>query len=309
MPSVTTSTLGAAERGQVVVGHQHALAAHAVARRQLAPQLGVGHLVLRGGAGPGAGPSASRAGGGSRARSSRAPSRCPARMSSWAAGSARYSRRSQRLERPVGPRQDPRRRALEEVQPPDARLDLRDELDRRRARADHGHALAARSWSWSHVAEWKVVPSKRSRPGRSGIDGSLRAPVPEHERLGGQRALRGLEAPALDVLVPLGVEQLVAEADVRQDPVALARSRAGRPRSPAGARRCASSRGSARRRTSTGARARRRRSRGRCCRATCRRRRRPARGRRSRRCPRLRRRMAMPSPAKPLPTMATRTSC
>lgn len=35
-----------------------------------------------------------------------------------------------------------------------------------------------RSWSWSHRAEWKTVPSKVSRPGRSGYFGSHSGPVP-----------------------------------------------------------------------------------------------------------------------------------
>jgi hypothetical protein len=46
------------------------------------------------------------------------------------------------LERPVAVRDDPRRRALEDVQLLDLRLDLRDELNCRRARPDYGHALA-----------------------------------------------------------------------------------------------------------------------------------------------------------------------
>ena len=33
-----------------------------------------------------------------------------------------------------------------------------------------------RSWSWFQCAVWKVVPSKRSRPGRSGTHGSLSRP-------------------------------------------------------------------------------------------------------------------------------------
>ena len=34
----------------------------------------------------------------------------------------------------------------------------------------------ARSWSWSQRAEWKVVPAKLSRPGRSGTSGSDSGP-------------------------------------------------------------------------------------------------------------------------------------
>ncbi len=36
----------------------------------------------------------------------------------------------------------------------------------------------ARSWSWFHSAECHVSPSKRSMPSSSGIDGSLRPPMP-----------------------------------------------------------------------------------------------------------------------------------
>ena len=151
---------------------QDALAADAVGRRQLA-------RAARG-RGPGA------AGGAARARSapahdaagateaeherSRAPSRCRARMSALRGREARgSSRRSQPLQRAVGARHDPRRRALEEVQPPDLRLDLRARTGspRRRCRSTATRS-PSRSWSWSQRAEWKVVPSKRSRPGQVG---------------------------------------------------------------------------------------------------------------------------------------------
>src|SRR3954462_9611767 len=79
----------------------------------------------------------------------------------------------------------------------------------------------SRSWSWSHVAEWKVVPSKRSRPGRSGDRRRAERAGPEHEDPRGQLAAGGLDAPALRVLIPRRVEQLVAEAHVRHDPVVL----------------------------------------------------------------------------------------
>jgi hypothetical protein len=36
-----------------------------------------------------------------------------------------------------------------------------------------------RSWSWFQRAEWKVVPSKESRPGIGGIEGRLSCPNPE----------------------------------------------------------------------------------------------------------------------------------
>jgi hypothetical protein len=34
-----------------------------------------------------------------------------------------------------------------------------------------------RSWSWRQREEWNVVPANRSSPGRSGTDGSDKAPV------------------------------------------------------------------------------------------------------------------------------------
>lgn len=38
--------------------------------------------------------------------------------------------------------------------------------------------LPARSWPWSHRAEWKVVPSKFSRPGTAGTFGVCSGPIP-----------------------------------------------------------------------------------------------------------------------------------
>jgi len=34
------------------------------------------------------------------------------------------------------------------------------------------------SWPWSQRAEWKILPRKRSRPGTSGMRGSLSGPTP-----------------------------------------------------------------------------------------------------------------------------------
>jgi hypothetical protein len=39
--------------------------------------------------------------------------------------------------------------------------------------------LPRRSCSWSHCAVWNAAPAKLSRPGISGIEGSLRPPIPE----------------------------------------------------------------------------------------------------------------------------------
>jgi hypothetical protein len=35
-----------------------------------------------------------------------------------------------------------------------------------------------RSWSWRQVAEWNIVPVNDSSPGRSGMAGSARGPLP-----------------------------------------------------------------------------------------------------------------------------------
>ena len=100
---------------------------------------------------------------------SRDSSRSAARIARCSGGRRRYSVAPPARNRRVGTRHHPRRRALEHVQPADLRLDLRDELDRRRARADHRDALAREVVL---VVPPRGVegpaPRTRSRPGRSG---------------------------------------------------------------------------------------------------------------------------------------------
>src|SRR6185312_5071934 len=126
-----------------------------------------------------------------------------------------------RREGEVVARDDPRRRALIEVQPADARLDLRHELDRRGARADDGDAAA--------VEREVVVPARRveqaageaiePRQARirrlgEGADGA-------DEHVGGEAAARGVEDPDARALVPRGGAELVSEAQVGQHAEAL----------------------------------------------------------------------------------------
>ena len=79
----------------------------------------------------------------------------------------------------------------------------------------------ASSCSWSQRAEWKVVPSKLSRPGSVGIARVAQRPLGGDHDVGGQLALRGLDPPQLRVVVPVGGDQLAVEADVRHHAVAL----------------------------------------------------------------------------------------
>ena len=124
-------------------------------------------------------------------------------------------------ERPVAVRHHPRRRPLEDVQLLDLRLDLRDELDRRRPRSDHRHALARQLVL--------VVPARRveDRPLEALESGQVRRvriaqrPLRGDHDIGGQLALRRLDPPQLRVLVPVGGQQLAVEADVRHHAVAL----------------------------------------------------------------------------------------
>ena len=162
-------------------------------------------------------------------------------------------------------------------------LDPRHELDRRRARADDRDALAGQVVV--------VVPLRRSE--RACPRSARRPRIARHggmaQRPGRVDDERRRERRRRDVstcqrccgLVPRRAGQLVAEAQVRRAGRSARRSRAGTPRSPAGASTSASTPGSARRRTSTGARARRTGSPGTCSPATSRRRRRRARARRS----------------------------
>jgi hypothetical protein len=142
-------------------------------------------------------------------------------MSSWAAGSARYSRRPQPFSGRSGRDMIHGAVRWKRCRRPTARLDPRDELDGRGARPDDSHALAA---------EVVVLVPCRRVEGRSlealearevGDRRRAERPSPEHEHPGAQRAARGLQSPALGLLVPRRVEQLVAETDVGDDAVAL----------------------------------------------------------------------------------------
>ena len=188
----------------------------------------------------------------------------------------------------VAARADPRRRALEEreVRRPSAAISGTNWIAEAPVPIT-ATRWPARSWSWSHRAEWNIVPAKRVEPGDVG-DGRLaeRAAVASIRRPGADvLAARWCRAASAGAPRPSAAPvDGVAEAQVRSRGRTGRRTRAGSPGSRAGRENVRTSPGSARRRTSTGATARRRRSPGRCCRARCRRRRPPARRRRSRGC-------------------------
>ena len=170
-----------------------------------------------------------------------------------------------------------------------------------RPRPDHGHPLAGQVVLVVPLAEWKVVPSNVSRPGRSGTFGLAAAPARDQD-VGRELALRGLEAPeALSSSQPAPRSSWSKRMCGGRR--SARRSRAGSRGSRAAGERSPTNRGSARTRTSRGARARRSGSPGRCCPATCRRRRRHARAPRSRRGPPAPGLMAIPRPENPVPTM------
>ena len=186
----------------------------------------------------------------------------------------------------VGARHHPRRAcAGRRGASPTSRLDRGDELDRRRARADHGDAAAA-----------QVVPMVPPRGVEGGAGERLAAGDVGQPRLA-ERALRGdqearadgpargLEHPAAGCLVPRGRLDRRGEADRALAGRARGRGAAGRRGSRAARRTSASSPGWARTRASRGGTGRRRRSRDTCWPTTSRRPPRGARARRSRRAP------------------------
>ena len=202
---------------------------------------------------------------------------------------------------------DPRRRALEERQVLDQRLDAGTNWIAEAPVPTTATRWPVRSWSWCHARRVERRALEVVEAGDVGEVGSLSGP-------GRRDSTSAVTVPARSRVAraarrrPSGASVTSrSKRTMRRRRRSARRTRAGRRGSPAGARRSGSSPGSARRRTSRGATGRRRRSRGRCCPARCRRRRRRARGRRSPRCPPRSRRMAMPRPEKPLPTMATRT--
>ena len=112
----------------------------------------------------------------------------------------------------------PPRAALEDRQPRDVLLNLRDDLRRRRPGPDHAHALAAQVVP--------VVPPRRveHRPGeavQTGHCGQLRlgeAAGGGHQHLRREGPAIGLHAPAARVLVPPRPCHLRAEPDQGLDP-------------------------------------------------------------------------------------------
>ncbi len=273
------------ERRIPLVRGQDALAAELVARRQPGAQLRVGHL-LRELAQRHAGRQPAHALVAELQHERLARPVDPGAHRQLGRGEAVVELALQLAHGPVGVRHDPRRRALEDVHPPHLGLDPGDELDRRGAGADHGHALAG---------EVVVVVPARGVEGRArevleagqvGHERLRQRPLGGDQHVGAERPLRGLDQPAGLGLVPPGRLQLGLEPDVRERRRSGRPRRAGRRGSRAGARRCSTSSGWGRRRRSRGATGRRSGSRDRCCRARCRPPRRPARAARSRGRPR-----------------------
>jgi len=139
-------------------------------------------------------------------------------------------RERQRAEQPlfepreaaVGLRHDPRRRALEQRERLHARRDLRHELDRARAGADHGDALA--------FERIRVIPLLRvERAAAEILDarnrrqrGARQAAHAGHQHARRQPlAVRERQTPALRALVVFGALQFVVHPQMRADPEAL----------------------------------------------------------------------------------------
>ena len=235
MPSVTTSTFGRAERRVVVVGEQDPLAADRVVRRQPS-------RAARG-RGPGARRcqraeplvSSARGDGAASAKPSTSSSRAAVdrrRASArCSAGNAAVERALEPGQRPVAARHDPRRRALEDVQLLDLRLDLRARTGSptRRCRSPR-RARRSRSWSWSQRApSGRSCPRSASRPGMSG---SLRlaaaAPAPATSTRAVSGPLEVSSAPALRVVVPVAPLDLACRSACARRSADVARRRARR---------------------------------------------------------------------------------
>ena len=134
-----------------------------------------------------------------------------------------------------------------------------------------------RSRSWRQVAEWNTSPSKSVEAGHVRERRVGEGAGAQDDRVGGPGALARGHGPALVVVGPAGLGDLVVVPGEPVDAVLRPTPAAGRRGSPAGPRTTGSSPGSARRRTSRGGWARRTRSPGRSCPARCRPRRRGAR--------------------------------
>ena len=176
----------------------------------------------------------------------------------------------------VGLGQDPRRRALVDRRLLGQRRDLRDELDRARAGADHGHPAALEidvvvPLGGVERGPGEVVDARDRRAPRAWR--AARRPSRARRR----RARRRRPSSASSARSPsskVALSDLGAEAQVGAEPEARGAAPRDSGGSPPGARSGATSRGRGRTRTSRGARARRRRRRGMCSPAT---RRRPSR--------------------------------
>ena len=276
IPSLTTSTLGCAERRQVVVGDQDPLAAGQVVGRQLRAQLGVGDLAAQ----------VRLADLAQQRRQRDAEHRDRERLAGPV--DRRAHRPLQRREAPVerrarrGVMRRSRRgithgaRALEEVQLRDlaagsgARTGSRSRRCRSRRRARRrGRGRGSRSPSE------RRCPRTRAARGSSGSFGSCSGPAPAiRTRARQRRRARSAAASAAPRRPSSAPSTSQPKRTCVEQPLVGGDPRAGRPGSPAAARRSSSSPGSARRRTSRRGSARRSDSPGRCSRARCRRRRR-----------------------------------
>ena len=204
--------VGLRERGQVVVGDQDPLAAREVVRGQLRPQLRVGHLTTK-----------MRLTGLAKRRCQRDPQhRDRKRLARPVDRRAHQTlqhrkppvgRSLEAADPPIAARHHPGRGALEQVQARDQGLDLRNDLDRTGAGADHGHPLAA------EVVV--VVPGGGVKHGPFELTQTrdlrqlrlVQGPGRSDQVAGDDRPARGLEPPAPGVRVPACPLDLAPEPD------------------------------------------------------------------------------------------------
>ncbi len=207
------------ERRQVLIGEEDPLAAEAVARFELGPQRGVGHLareILFGDALEDS--HQARFLGEPEDEQLGAPVEC-ATHQLHRRGEALEQAPQARVDLRVAARHDPRRGALIDLQLADFGLDLGDELDGGRARADHRDPLAGERVF--------VIPLRGVEGGAlEGVEalqlGQRRLAQAAHaadQDLGGEVAGRAVDLPQAALFAPGGLEQLVAEADVRRHAV------------------------------------------------------------------------------------------
>jgi hypothetical protein len=117
----------------------------------------------------------------------------------------------------LGARHDPGRRALEEIEPGDEGLYLRDELHGRGARPDDGHAPPVEFVGVVPARRVKIPALEFFEPGEFGRPRLAERAGGQHEHRGREVAARGPYAPELRALVPCGVEHFVSEAYVREE--------------------------------------------------------------------------------------------